>query len=393
MRITLLTTWNIVKAVGGAERVFCSLANAMVERGHQVTGVCFEYASGPTGFPLDERVHLVNAGEGKRPPLWLSKAAINLRSLSFSREKRRTKRLLLWESYVGQPIASAVEATKPDVVVAFRTVDVHIVQRFCGSKFPIVAMDHNSTDVFLPWGTPKEIKQALERCAAVQVLMPGFVGEVKRLLPQANVTVIPNAVPQFKATADRAVHTIVNVARITPEKQQNLLVEAFSLIADRYPDWQVQFWGDNSVEPECVQKLKTLIEQKHLSDRIHLCGNTNRVEGVLANASVFAFPSHREGFGLALAEAMAMGLPAVGLVTCPAVNQLIKPMHNGLLCDPTPESFADALSQLMDNETLRVRLGNAAKEDMKAYDADKVWSQWESVLRSVKEQSNEIKVH
>ncbi len=56
MRITLLTTWRLINSIGGAEGVFCNLANAMAERGHQMTGICFDVESGKPAFPLDNEL-------------------------------------------------------------------------------------------------------------------------------------------------------------------------------------------------------------------------------------------------------------------------------------------------------------------------------------------------
>ena len=58
-------------------------------------------------------------------------------------------------------------------------------------------------------------------------------------------------------------------------------------------------------------------------------GSTNDVPDVLRQGDIFAFPSAYEGFGLSLAEAMSMGLPAVGYKSCSAVNELIVDGKNG----------------------------------------------------------------
>ena len=383
MRITLVSTWKIVNSCGGAERVFCQLANAMADRGHHVAGVCHDFEIGNPRFPLNAAVNFINAGAGRRPPWFLSKLMLNLRALSFNKEKRRETRLLLWEEFVGDALVAAVKQTRPNVIVTFRPEDTHVLLSFGGLDVPVVTMSHNSTAVFLPKGTPKTLKDAVERSAAVQVLMPSYVPEVKALLPRTNVVMIPNAVPQSQKTADRSSHTIVNVGRIVWQKHQDLLVEAFKRIADRYPDWKVEIWGGSPEESKSAKSLQCLIDRYGLTDRIRLCGVTGKVKEKLCTASIFAFPSRWEGFGLALTEAMALGMPSVGCLSCPAVNELIHNEENGLLCEATPEAFAMALAKLMDSEALRVNLGDKAKKGMAAFAPDKVWAQWEELLQSV----------
>lgn len=383
MRITLLTTWRLINSIGGAERVFCNLANAMTERGHHVTGICFDVESGKPAFPLDSRVSLINAGEGNPPPFFLSKLMVNLRSLCFDKARRREKRLLLQEKFKGPLLIPAICQSCPDVIVAFRPEDAHLVQCYGELKVPVVTMSHNSTDQFLPSYTPDSLKLTVQKSAAVQVLVPSFAEDVKRILPHANVVVIPNPVTQVATVANRSSHVIVNVGRIDHQKHQDLLVRSFALIADKHPDWVVKIYGENREKPRLVRRLKKLIDSQGLSKRVFLCGKAENVYVHLKEASIFAFPSVWEGFGLALAEAMSMGIPSVGCKKCPAVNYLIKNGKNGFLSDEDSKSFARALEQLMDSEEERIRLGNVARKDMQSYAPEKVWEMWEELLASV----------
>ena len=112
-------------------------------------------------------------------------------------------------------------------------------------------------------------------------------------------------------------------------------------------------------------------------------GATDNVLDVYNKAAIFAFPSAYEGFPLALTEAMSAGLPAVGCKSCPAVNELIKDGENGFLCENGVDAFAQALEKLMSDEELREKMGQAAKEDMKQYDPDKIWDMWEKLIEQV----------
>lgn len=61
--------------------------------------------------------------------------------------------------------------------------------------------------------------------------------------------------------------------------------------------------------------------------------------------------------GICLAEAMTVGLPAVGYRSCHAVNEIIRDKGNGFLCEDGVEPFAEALRRLMSDEGLRKRWG------------------------------------
>jgi len=117
-----------------------------------------------------------------------------------------------------------------------------------------------------------------------------------------------------------------------------------------------------------------------LEHEISFCGTTRQVEEVLSEGSIFAFPSSEEGMGICLAEAMTVGLPAVGYRSCHAVNEIIRDKGNGFLCEDGVEPFAEALRRLMSDEGLRKKMGYEAKRTAEAYEASKIWGKWGILL-------------
>ena len=269
--------------------------------------------------------------------------------------------------------------------MSFQVESTYALKKIVGQKVPIVTMLHGHPSVYCDKLSIPGVKDAVESSAVVQVLRPEFVECLLAYYPLANAKVIPNCVPQFSEIAELKKKTVINVARLSPEKRQVLLTKAFALIKDQFPDWNLEFWGELHVNTQFTAELEKTIKECGVEDRVHLCGATSDVPKQLERASIFAFPSEFEGWGLALTEAMSIGLPAIGCKECPAVNTLIRDEENGLLCDDTPESLAAALSRLMSDESLRIRFGKAAKEDMKKYAPDRIWDQWENLLLSLTE--------
>lgn len=196
--------------------------------------------------------------------------------------------------------------------------------------------------------------------------------------------VIGNSIPQYKEQANlqtqKNQYTVVFVGRLTKNhKRPHLLIEAFGKLAAKYPDWSLELWGD--VDQRAYYKeLQLMIKMKNLQDRVFLKGTSNEIPKVLQHCDIFAFPSAYEGFPLALGEAMSMGLPAVGYKRCSAVNELIQDGVNGYLCEEGPEDLAAKLDRLMGDRTLRVRMGQAARESMKQYAPEAIWDAWEKLL-------------
>lgn len=382
LNITLVNTWRVVNAKGGTEKVFCDMANAFVQRGHNVTAICLDENQGQPGFPIDSRVHFINAYHAQIP-LSLTKLVRKLRSLSLCKEQRRSKRAALSVEVATYKLRQALAKASTDVLVSFQVDTTYILKRIVGDSIPVVTMLHGYPAVYFPPNIPRGIKTATEASDIVQVLRPEFVDVLLDILPSATVEVIPNCVPQFPISANRSSNTIINVGRISSEKRQTLLIEAFALVKDKFPTWKLELWGETHYDTKYTVTVKSVIKKNGLEDCVRLCGATDNVPLQLKNASIFAFPSEFEGWGLALTEALSMGLPAIGCKECPAVNTLIRDGENGLLCDDTPESLAEALSKLMSDESLRIRFGNVAQKDMKAYAPERVWDQWENLLRSL----------
>ena len=96
----------------------------------------------------------------------------------------------------------------------------------------------------------------------------------------------------------------VFVGRITRDKGVNELFQAFSKIDNA---WMLMVgWNevDQSVDQELYQQIQN-------NERVVFTGYTNEVEKYLAASDCYVLPSYREGFGMGVIEAEAMGLPVI----------------------------------------------------------------------------------
>ena len=164
------------------------------------------------------------------------------------------------------------------------------------------------------------------------------------------------------------------------QKQPHLLIRAFSFLAKEYLHWKVHLYGGNARPHGYDAELRELIRELGLGNQVFLMGITDNPHDILRRCDIFAFPSAFEGWGLALTEAMSVGLPCVGLKTAPAVNELLVDGENGFLSDPTPDDFAAKLKLLMDDPSLRFQMGRVGRESVKQFEPDKIWDQWENLL-------------
>lgn len=386
MRIALVTIGRFLESKGGAEKVLCNMANEFVKRGHEVGVFCCDKKTGKPAYELSENVLLQNVYQASLRMKWLSLCR-EFCCLSYVDEDRKKIIRAKKNIEIKSPLLlKAIAKYVPDVIVTFQMESTRMLDSPEIGNTPIVTMLHGNPSIYFDSKTFPLYKASLEKSSFVQVLMPEYIEEAKQYI-DTEIKYIPNVVPQYAECAALNAKKIINVARLCPnQKRQDLLIKAFSLIKDRYPDWTVEIWGEG--EEKYKKELEHLIEEEKLSGRIVLCGVTDKIKEKMLGASIFAFPSAYEGFPLALTEAMSLGLPSVGFKNCPSVNELIVNDENGYLVE-TLNGFASSLGILMGDVEKRVRMGRTAKERMREFSPVAIWGRWEQELIRCKGDDNE----
>lgn len=147
--------------------------------------------------------------------------------------------------------------------------------------------------------------------------------------------------------------------RLTADKGVNELLEAFLSVSSHNQTVKLMIMGrmDNS---ESLNSL--LMEQANQTGRVIFTGNVTDIERYYAAADVFVAPSYREGFGLVVVEAEAMGLPAL-VSDVPGQIDAIIPNQTGLACKVKDVvTLEAAMVQLLNDADLRDKMGKAAAE-------------------------------
>ena len=291
---------------------------------------------------------------------------------------------------INDRLETLLDEEKPDIVICYELRSMVAITE-CG--FPlskVVVMFHMDIGSIVKSLSAKQ-EQILRKVRFIQVLLDSYKLELVNH-GYNNVVCIGNIVPQYEAhdlyTREK---TIIHVGRLDKNhKRQHLLIQAFTKIASKYPDWSIRFYGGDSKPMRYEKELQELIQRNRLENQVFLRGKTSEITEELKKASIFAFPSAYEGFPLALTEGMSMGLPAVGFKNCPAVNELIKDGSNGILCDESIDFLASALEELINNEEKRISYGKQAREDMKQYSAEKIYAEWDCLLKKVLQISNMV---
>jgi glycosyltransferase involved in cell wall biosynthesis len=216
-----------------------------------------------------------------------------------------------------------------------------------------------------------------------RVFLPGTLNRVDRIIVHTRsygltstmlrdraLTIIPSVVdlerfrPGINGTEVRQMlaiegkRVLVFTGRLVPHKGLEVVLRA---IPELPVDVVMLVIGSGPRLGELIRLARRL----RISERVRFCPAVSDVDlpRYLSCGDLFVFPSQNrlEGFGLAIAEAMAVGLPVL-IPDMPGVREVIEPGKEGLLAEPLlVADFAAKIRLLLDDEPLRRRMGQAAR--------------------------------
>lgn len=174
------------------------------------------------------------------------------------------------------------------------------------------------------------------------------------------VEVVPHGIdlgqPPRRSPGGTEVRRIVTVGRLERDRSTALVLRAFALARDALGDDPLLTVVGDGAERN---RLERLAAELGIGERVVFTGRVPDVAPYLDDADVFLAPA-MEAFGLAALEAMARGLPVLG-VAAGGVAEVVVHEETGLLAAPEPETFAAALSRLAADPALAARFGRAGR--------------------------------
>lgn len=187
-------------------------------------------------------------------------------------------------------------------------------------------------------------------------------------------SVIPNPITapssEVSSLSDKV---ILTVGRLDNQKNFPELVDIWALIAKDYPDWKLRIVGEGYTDVRILKRVK----KYGLEEQFELCPFTKEIQKHYLSASIYAMTSAFEGLPLVLVEAESMGLPLVSYACPCGPRDIIRDGQDGFLVEPgDKETFAARLRQLIEDEELRRRMGQAAKINSQRFSLDNVMKQW-----------------
>lgn len=365
---------------GGVERVLTSKVNYLVSQGHQVSILTCDYDGRPTAYGIDPSIPITNFGIDYAADFHVP---LHKRALNTLRKMREHKRKMT-EYLLGE---------RPDIVVTTHLVETSFLPSIKDGSKKVLEL-HSSSLMYRQEKKPKPyslhslVVRAYELRDRIKLSRFDAVGcltheDYELRGKPSNMYVIPNPLPfaaQGQSTLESKV--VLAVGRMTEQKDFASLVDIWSLIAGKYPDWRLRIVGGGYLH----SALEAQIERLGLGANIELLPADNNIQPYYLGASIFTMTSTFEGMPMTLLEAQTLGLPIVSY-TCPCgPRDIVQEGKTGHLIPlGDKQRFAERLSELIEDEELRQTMGRAASTAATRYQLEPVMQAWLGLFKQLLE--------
>lgn len=369
--------------LGGAQRVLANLANAWVSEGLSIWLVKIEH-SVPDFYPLDPRIRVeVVQLPDKELRSRLLRLVVKPVAYLLGFARRRVCSAIRFASWLRRVIRlrRLIKASQAPVVVSFLTnTNILTISASFGLRRRIIISERNdpSRQVIDPHRA--NLRRLLYRRADVITSNShGVLEMLKTIVPAQKLALVPNPVilSPRSVSEETRVFAILAVGRLKWQKGFDVLIRAFALIAEKYPEWGLDVVGDG----EERSRLWEIAEFANVARRIQWHGLQADPQPFYERASIFALPSRFEGMPNVLLEAMTCGLPTVITDASPGPLEAVEHGVSGLVVSSEdPAAMAAALSHLISDMSLRRRMGREAKARAANWRINEVLPIWDEVL-------------
>jgi glycosyltransferase involved in cell wall biosynthesis len=369
MKIQLQNT-TFYPATGGIENYLYYTSKALLKMDHKPTILCSQHQPNLPRKEVYEGIKIIRHPYYHLPiPFAVINPIYYVKKLQKFLESDSADYDVIWSRILYEAYASG-KAFKGEIPIIF------IQAAIATTLIKIAATNTNLiTRIYAKSTYPQHYlieKKAIEMSDKVVVLSHSRMREICDFYNLSNekFEVIPPGVDLeiFKPSGkDRALlkelnlpdtsKIILTVGRLSHEKNFEMLIKVFNKINNK--NAYLVLVGDGLERPY----LEKLVKRLNLTDKTRFVGNRKDVERFYSIADVFVLPSKYEGFGQVFLEAMASGVPCIGLkqdypniiVAC---DEIIREGKTGYLADHySIDDLSDKIEKIISNDDLRDKFG------------------------------------
>jgi GalNAc-alpha-(1->4)-GalNAc-alpha-(1->3)-diNAcBac-PP-undecaprenol alpha-1,4-N-acetyl-D-galactosaminyltransferase len=345
---------------GGAQHVATTLANAWAAQGRLVTVITFRDQTSDI-FQLDRDVRRIVVGKAE-PSRSLYAAILG-----------NITRLYL--------LRSALKKSRSTVVFGFiGTTNILTILATIGLGLRIVISERNDPErqsLGRYWDVFRRL--TYQYATLVSANSRSALDTMAAYVPRERLVFLPNPLriePEIGATPFDC-RFFLSVGRLEPQKAHDVLLEAFARFCMSHPGWRLVFLGDGPL----LDILTKRAAEPDLADRVHFRGYEPNPFPWYRAAAALVHPALFEGLPNAVIEAMGEGRPVIVSDAQTGLRDYVQDGKNALVVPVASiDALHDAMLALANDSELSRRLGQAARDSVAIFRADRVVAEWTSLL-------------
>ncbi|MFD4372003.1 glycosyltransferase family 4 protein [Streptomyces sp. NPDC058486] len=344
--------------IGGVVSAIHNLAGALADD-HEVELVALRRSLDKPYFPLDPRVKTLALTDMRKHSHTsdIDDPMLDVFPLIYPNEPADKKP---WVSRLAEKrLMEYLATTDADVVVSTNP-KITIMLAYAEGDYLKVATEHSRPAQYGPHIRDALFRDAYPKMDAITAPTPDELETIARYVPGVShmLAALPNCIPAHEGQMSTGENKIVVTAGLLKSHKGFAdLIEAFSTVAPRHPDWTLRIYGSG---PERAN-LRRKIDETGSNNQIFLMGPATPVTPEFAKASLFVLPSRLEAFGNVTVEAMAAGLPAICYDAPHGPRNIIRQGEDGYVVPVgDKEALAEHIEKLISDDDLRRKMATAA---------------------------------
>ncbi|RSS53457.1 glycosyltransferase family 4 protein [Streptomyces sp. WAC01280] len=368
--------------IGGVVSAIHNLAKALADH-HEVELVSMRRNLDQAFFPLDPRVKTLALSDMRKHSHTYDgdDPMIEVFPHIYPNEPTDKKP---WVSRLAEKRLMEYLATTDADVVVSNNPKITIMLALSDRDFLKVAMEHSRPARYGPHIRDALFRDAYPKMDAITAPTPDECKTIAGVVPAVShlLSPMPNCIPAHEgqmSTGDNKI--VVTAGLLKTHKGFADLIEAFSTVAPRHPDWSLRIYGSG---PERAN-LRKKINDTDSNNQIFLMGPATPVTPEFAKASLFVLPSHLEAFGNVTVEAMAAGLPAICYDAPHGPRNIIKQGEDGYVVPlGDKEALAEHIEKLISDEDLRRKMAAAAVANVVRFQEAETAARFEQLVETMR---------
>ncbi len=363
---------------GGVEKSIASLSNILVEK-YPVEIISVYKLYNKPAFHIDKRVKITYLlDEDLSPNKKEFKEALKSNNI-FKILKEGLKSIkILWLKKL--KMKKAIKDIKEGIVISTRIEHNSILSRFGNNNVTKIAQEHTYHN-----NDEKYIKNIVKSCKNIDYFMP--VSEELTLFyskyfnnTKTKCLYIPHSLDYIPNSSSILQNkSIVSVGRLSKEKGFEDLIDVFYKVVKNRTNWILNIIGDGEEKEKIEKKIKSYDISKNVI--LHGYKDKNYIGDMLLNSSIYVMTSYEESFGIVLIEAQSFGVPCVAFDSAKGACEIISDNIDGyLISNRDKEEMASKIIELIDNEELRLKMGEKGKNNSLKYSKENISKEWFNLL-------------